>query len=314
MGNAHGIRVQRWCEPGVTPLEIWDLPVPGGLLWQRAGAGRLAEAGGAGERERRLLAMGADLGRALAAAGQGRSGLRWAGAADSRWVYLTGGLAAEPVLVGAVWDVLDPDLQVIAAAGAEARFPGEEAGLWVASQLGQRRACVVDVGQTSVKASLVGHGNVWRGVVMRDMARLPMAYHVGYDTLPVAYLRDQYREAVAFVGEAVAAALQGAPAEARGGALVLGLPCELGPDLMPGHCTYAGWMGRAELAGDLAAAIAARLETGFEWAVAMNDAELAGVAVKTRLRAGGGAAGKGLVVTLGFGPGGAIVDLGGPGS
>jgi len=98
--------------------------------------------------------------------------------------------------------------------------------------------------------------------------------------------------------------------------VVLALPCGLGADLKPGPCTYAGWRDRADLVSRIARTaireasrgrmeIPAASAPSIGWRV-LNDAELAGFAALAEMERLG-LEGKALVLTLGFGPGAAIV-------
>jgi len=96
--------------------------------------------------------------------------------------------------------------------------------------------------------------------------------------------------------------------------LVLALPSALADDNTPEGCTYPGWEGCAELLPR----IAARLDDWIQgdpshpWRVAegrillLNDAELA--ARSARLQSSAVASRITLALTLGFGPGAAILD------
>jgi hypothetical protein len=92
--------------------------------------------------------------------------------------------------------------------------------------------------------------------------------------------------------------------------VLLALPCSLDGALVPGPCTFPGWEAEADRVGEIVRS--AFPEAGPEgpraipWRV-LNDAELAGFAAleeMNRLDWGG----KALVLTLGFGPGGALVN------
>ena len=97
-----------------------------------------------------------------------------------------------------------------------------------------------------------------------------------------------------FGGEAIT---QHAPDPER---LVLALPCPLDDACVPGPCSY-GWQGEAELVPRILEV--ARLDAAA--VLVLNDAELA---AETALASTTGAApSRMLVLTIGFGPGGALV-------
>lgn len=72
--------------------------------------------------------------------------------------------------------------------------------------------------------------------------------------------------------------------------MVIGLPCTLTDDLIPGDSSYVGLEGRAEHVHAMLRGVAGR-------ALVLNDAELAAIGVGERA----------LVVTLGYAPGAAVV-------
>lgn len=105
--------------------------------------------------------------------------------------------------------------------------------------------------------------------------------------------------AVDFIG----AAFSGVPAkpEARIN-IVLALPCSINDALEPGACTY-GWESATELVPRVFANLQARGRvTGAARGVVLNDAELAAEAARAH-----GIDTPALVLTLGFGPGGALL-------
>jgi hypothetical protein len=156
----------------------------------------------------------------------------------------------------------------------DGRFAAERGGLETLAAQGRADGVVIDVGQTAAKLSVVTAGRV----VRREVRARPVSRSGGAE---VAW---------------IAAAAAGAPA------LVLALPCELDDACRPGACTYEGWEGDARVVERMCAPVA-----GPAWV--MNDAELAAVSARAELDEQGPRAARALVVTLGFGPGGAVVEL-----
>jgi hypothetical protein len=155
-------------------------------------------------------------------------------------------------------------------------FAGEAGGL---ALLGARGGLVVDAGQTAIKLSWPGG----RARVERDFASLPA------NVEPDDGARERVRAFFAGAIANAAARLDGAPA-----GVVLALPAELDDALVPGACSYP-------IAGDatLVADVLARAGLDGVPALVLNDAELAASDVP-RDRAT-------LVLTVGFGVGGALV-------
>jgi predicted NBD/HSP70 family sugar kinase len=87
-------------------------------------------------------------------------------------------------------------------------------------------------------------------------------------------------------------------------ALCLGLPCALDDALAPGACTY-GWESRASLVSDILAA--SGLNPPRATVRVLNDAELTAEAARRDGRVTGARV---LCLTLGFGPGGALLERG----
>jgi hypothetical protein len=148
-------------------------------------------------------------------------------------------------------------------------------GAWVGERGGLDLLCgegaVVDVGQTSIKVS-------WRGGrrrFERDWARLPFGPGLAADRVP---------EQRARLREFIASALPPA------GRIVLALPAELDDRGVPGPCSYLGMDGDMEL-----------VRTDAE-VLLLNDAELAAVSARPESR------GRTLVLTIGFGLGGAVIE------
>jgi hypothetical protein len=135
--------------------------------------------------------------------------------------------------------------------------------------LGGPDALVVDLGQTSVKVSRAGH----------PRARIDRG--------------SPSESAKALLGKGMASSGSNPPPVA-----VVGLPAELDDEGVPGPSTYDDLTGNAKLVETVLA--------GLGWtstrALVLNDAELAAATVALRAPPG-----KTLVLTIGFGVGGALV-------
>ena len=131
-------------------------------------------------------------------------------------------------------------------------------------------------------------------VFERNLTTLP-SLHIG---TPRPEDGRHVRAAVRFVGDALRTFVE---ETATPDALCLALPCPLDAALMPGGCTY-GWEGHAPLVTDLLHAAGL---TGGGTVLVLNDAELAAEAARgdTRLEDSR----RVLCLTLGFGPGGALL-------
>lgn len=189
----------------------------------------------------------------------------------------------EVVLVGGAADGL-----VWAGARVPARLAddphgcAERGGRAILARLGEHeRGLVVDLGQSRLKIS-----GARRHSHPRDFARIPVS------TRPV----DGAGRAALIAW--VAAALREAADERPPAAIVLALPCEIAADGELGTCSYPWAAGEAIVAEFLAAAGLAGLP-----GVLLNDAELAAIGVAER----GPIAAPTLVLTVGFGIGGALV-------
>lgn len=185
-------------------------------------------------------------------------------------VALVGGAAGE-----VVWRSRIPAERV-----AEAERCAERGGHAILARAGAR-GLVVDLGQSLLKVS-----GARRRVYPRDLGRIPLS------TRPVDGAGRA--ELVAFV----AAALREAAEDSAPEAIVLALPCEIADDGAVASCSYPWGAGDPIAAEFLAAAGLAAVPT---WLI--NDAELAAVGVAED----GPRRGTTLVLTLGFGVGGALV-------
>jgi hypothetical protein len=268
---------------GVTPLEVWNLPVLGRELWELLGASRKEADRRAGVPESALAS------RLLPALAGALEALVRRHAVDAVW--LSGGLACLEGFGPALAEVPLPCPVHVAA---EPRFAPALVGPRVLAPLRPSRPIAVDVGQTSIKCVAPGALRVFE----RDTAALPLLL-IGQ---PRPADGHHVRAAVRFIGGALRAFVQ---RERPPDAVCLALPCPLDGALVPGGCTY-GWEGHASLVADIVRE-AGLPDTGGT-VLAMNDAELAAEAAREDARLAG--ARRVLCLTLGFGPGGVLLERG----
>lgn len=255
---------------GVVPVELWDVELSRGILWDHME--RHALPGALVEAVERL--------RSGTARTRSRSPIpaltRELGA-----LWLAGGRAStiDPVTLGAalglpVWLADEPT--TFAERGGRALVPDAAA------------LAVIDLGQRRLKLSVGGkrfeHERPWDRLPLRetspsvDPARARAALH-------------------AWVGAALAGAASST--NTAPDAVVLALPCELPDAPIPGSSSYPGLLGDTTFVASILAA------AGWHPArvLVLNDAELAAVAAGLDARAHGTLT---LVLTLGFGVGGAL--------
>jgi hypothetical protein len=255
--------------PGVVPLELWDLELREGILWDHMQAhalpaalveavGRLRD-GTAHTRARTPIpSLVRDLGGLWLAGGGARS-------IDAEALHHALGLP--------VWIADDP--AAFAERGARALVPHASA------------LAVIDLGQSRLKLFVGGR----RFELERPWDRLPLRGSVHVEPASARAILRQW------VGRALSDAT--ARTGAQPDAVVFALPCELADAPVPGPSSYPGLRGDAALVPDvLAAAGWARARV-----LVLNDAELAAVAAKLDPRTRGTLT---LVLTLGFGVGGAL--------
>jgi len=216
--------------------------------------------------------FGAELARVVdaLAAGTARtpSGTRFpAVARQLERVVLAGGLARE-----VAW----PAGATPAAIASEPGRCSERGGLAILARAG-RRGLVIDLGQSTLKIATCEH----RFVSARDLLAIPPNTGRGREVL------------VDWVANALAEAARAAPPDA----LVFALPCEVSPLGRIGTCSYPWAEGDDIVLEILDAAGLSRVP-----AALLNDAELAAIGV-----ADAGAGARTLVLTLGFGVGGALL-------
>ncbi len=339
--SVHGWSARRHVPEGVTPLEVWNLPVLGHELWELLGATRV-------ERDRR--------------AGIPESMLAFhllpvlAGALaeliprhDADAVWLSGGLACLEgfeELLSEMTSLLPCPVYV----AKDPRFAPVRAGLRLLEPLSPASPVAFDVGQTSVKCASPGATRIFE----RDTDALPLrligtprpedGHHI---PAAVAFIGGALRTFVEQVaGTSSPKRFEAATSEARretvrppmqpgaatrdapggptpadtgngatppGGlretgtpdAMCLALPCPVDGTFIPGGCTY-GWEGHASLVADLlqAAGLAGANSRGT--VLVLNDAELAAEAAREDARLADSR--RILCLTLGFGPGGALLE------
>ena len=284
--GALGWTPRRHRPSGVTPLEVWNLPVMGRELWELLGAPRLDVARQEGLPEEHLASL---LMPPLASA---LETLVHSHAVDAVW--LSGGLAClqgfGPRLVEAT-----SRLGVPVHVAREPRLAPVLAGLRLLTREGSVRPLALDVGQTSIKRMSATTSEVFE----RDLSRLPRLF-IG---MPRPADGHHIVAAVRFIASALRSNAKTGPDDAPD-ALCLALPSPLDDALVPGGCTY-GWEGHASLVEDILAE--ARLAASHDGEVlVLNDAELAAEAARgdSRLHSHR----RVLCLTLGFGPGGAVLD------
>ncbi|AGC41653.1 hypothetical protein MYSTI_00295 [Myxococcus stipitatus DSM 14675] len=278
---------RRYRAPGVTPLEVWNLPVLGRELWEHLSAPRVEADRLAGVPEARLAQR---LMPGLLAAIEV---LVHRHAVDAVW--LTGGLLCledfEPALAEAARGLRCP----IHLAEAP-RFAPVLAGLQLLPASASN-PLALDVGQTSVKC--VSRHTPPR-VFERDVTALPRLF-IGR---PRPAEGHHIPAAVHFIAGALRGFARDTDTRASDG-LCLALPCPLDDALLPGGCTY-GWEGHASLVHDLLAH-AGLPDSGD--VLVLNDAELSAEAARGEPRLASHA--RILCLTLGFGPGGALLERAG---
>jgi len=266
-------RMERVCEPAVTPFEIWDLLVANSALGERlyepAFAPVLREA-------LQNLHSGAGVTRATGPLPPALKGF------DA--VFLAGGRA------------LDPGLQALVANippvffGADGVFTSAAGGFHLLSARGLS-GWVLDLGQSQLKIATPER----RWLFPRDSTRLRAAGEVPVSEL--AAQRRRLKEFLALKLEAVNVA-----SGCRPKALVAALPTRLADDGTPLGGSYAGLRGYRELLPD----VLGMLGLSDIPLLVLNDAELCGFAALADSRLGPFR--KILVLTLGFGLGAALTQ------
>jgi hypothetical protein len=278
-------RVRRFRGNGVSGLELWNRTLGDCLFWERVGAPRVDRLRAEGWSE---AEVGRDQAGSVALA---LDDLHQEIGFDS--AFVAGGLLEIEGFASALQASGLP-CPVRLGPGA---FAGEAGGLALLDSLDLPGGIVLDLGQTAIKAS---SGRA-RTVRARDPASLPLELIDPAGSRPPPS-RKRVDAAAAFVTAAVHDLL------ARSGppqpAVVLALPCPLDDDLVPGGCTY-GWEGDPSLVPALVDALADALDTKALEVLVLNDAELVAESARLELRPAAGE--RVLCLTLGFGPGGALL-------
>lgn len=271
-GQAAGVHRLRL--DGVVPLEVWDVIVGEHPLHEQMGSEHLPGL---------LLAALQDLRAGVARTLSGVGSLR--AACDFALAYLGGGLTLRPGLAAALTGAPFPVI-----VDANGPFVGEAGGLSLLHKLG-RSGLVIDFGQTAIKVTARGR----RFALPRDWSRLPPA-----DRVAAGRVGSQREALRAFLAGSVGQCLERI-AHFRPEAAVVALPCELDDYGCPGPSSYAGMDGDATLVTDCLRSAG----LGDIPVLLLNDAELA--AASARLCDAVPRQGKTLVLTLGFGVGGAVL-------
>ncbi|WP_163994103.1 ROK family protein [Pyxidicoccus caerfyrddinensis] len=283
--SPQGWDARRHVPEGVTPLEVWNLPVLGSELWELLGAARVERDRSEGVPESmiafHLLPV---LAGALA---------ELVPRHDADAVWLCGGLACLEGFAELVEETTAA-LPFPVYVAEDPRFAPAHAGLRLLEPLRSTSPVALDVGQTSIKCASPSSQRVFE----RDSAALPFLL-IG---TPRPEDGHHVPAAVRFIGDALRTFVeQAVPPDA----LCLALPCPLDAALVPGGCTY-GWEGHTPLVADLLHASGLTAPKDGGTVLVLNDAELAAEAARydTRLEDSQ----RVLCLTLGFGPGGALLE------
>jgi hypothetical protein len=255
----------------VRSLSVFDLDLRGTPLWRRLGQPRVDALRAARVPEQRI-------GAELAATTQAALRELRARHAFER-AFVAGGLTLLDGFAARLRDSAGVPLQVC----DDGAFVGERGGR---ALLGHpARGLVADVGQTAIKLS----SSERRLLRARDASLLPLEL-VDPGGAPPRPEPQRLSRAAEFIGAAIAEL--GAP----GDRWVLALPCPLDDACVPGPCSY-GWQDEARLVP----AIVERSRLAPCEVLVLNDAELAAETALLDCRP------PLLVLTLGFGPGAALV-------
>ncbi len=256
----------------IRPLELWDLRVGPGILWDHMAS---ADFGGV-------------LRGCLAEVWQGTAETRSEGRVPA-WakgfasVYLTGGGAGQVAgdLMNGPWqEVLAGDDQSFAGeAGGRALLAGHDCTGWV-----------LDLGQSTLKISTGGQRYSWP----RDLDLLP----IRTDEISVSETLLQRARLRQFLAAALSECLRAGAAPPE--ALVCALPSRLDENGVPEGSSYIGMKDDATLLPE-SLALAGLAQTRI---LVLNDAELAAVSASLDPRLQHHPA---LVLTIGFGVGAALI-------
>ncbi len=298
-------RLSRVRRDGVESIPVWNLPLADGrLFWEIAGA-PFVEA-------MRLRGVADVLIARDIAAAVADAAVRLHARHHFERIWITGGLTRMPGFDTAVISALAdaPFKPRLSEAGA---FAGEAGGRDVLAAFDQPGGVVADVGQTSIKVSVLHApaapgtppappAPAYRILRARHLDELPRRF-IGAAQVTPAGARAVVEHAAPWIAEAVLDALEAAAPLSVPPALVLALPCPIADDLTLGACTY-GWERDASLVPRIATALdqAGAFEGAMRVSVlVLNDAELAALSAPSGALT--------LALTLGFGPGAALVQL-----
>lgn len=316
MSDGYDGRLERGRHPDVEPLEVWQLELDGAPVRRLLGVPD-ADAMRARGAEERFVGehLGARAGRFVHRLRSGgydpslfpdsqQSAAR--AVRGCRHVCFAGGLSRLEGFERAAREHCDSTWMLAdGEAGAALRGAGEV----VADEIdGSEPIFAVDVGQTAVKSALI---RVEQGGAPalehlrrteRPLDRLPIGVP-NPEAAPGERPQESCAEdSIAFIADTIDGAL--GDLSVRPECVVLALPCKLEDDLTPGVSTYEGWDRTPDLVERMVRRSGLDEPGRRIWAV--NDAELAGCAVRADA-AGRDRTGDVLVLTLGFGPGGAYV-------
>lgn len=205
--------------------------------------------------------------------------------ADCIWV---GGGAARRIEV--------PDVEV--RVDRSGRFVAERGGAALLAERGHAVGAVVDVGQTAVKVSVVGEEAPRRYVEKRpaELRQVSASEQWMLDADDIAEQRDK---AVAFIGAAAVRTL--GPIRPP---IILAMPCAVEQDLTTGPCSYVGFEGDSSLILDIVRTMQSLASPVY----VANDAVIAAESARWDMADLGHDAERVLVVTLGYGVGGALLE------
>ncbi|MBI3099071.1 MAG: hypothetical protein HYY93_12640 [Planctomycetes bacterium] len=249
------------------PLEIWDMEVKRGLLWQNRD----------------------DLPAALDMIRRGEPRYRWSrtdsgAAAGFDGLFVLGRGVDRHVFQSFVREPHDYRIRLHRR---NWRVLMQKAGARLLARLGHSSGHILDFGQSVLKCLRWRNGRPleWRAL-RRDGRALPHLQHGTVD--------EDIDEARGRLVHAAASFIRDAgPPESVGGCFVFALPCELDDDGIPGPCSYAGLEGYRDFVRDVLEAAGVKLGTAY----VMNDAELAALASPGRLGK------RVLTITMGYGIG-----------
>ncbi len=305
--------IERVLDPAIRPLEVWNedfgaqpAGAAGSLLYQAIGSQRLdalrAQSSSAREAAETL---GSDVARTLRLLVDRDVG----GAGQARAVWLGGGLLNSE---GVRDTVLKASLPFPVVVADDPTFCGAAGGKQLLAQYGDGRGVVLDMGQTSIKGIAYSKGRARQLVFPRDHHSLPLRLPDDADPISAQQAHVFIERAAGFVARVIHGFV--AVREPPPPLLVLALPTAVSDNGTPQACTYPGWSGYVELVPRITAQLDEWIQTdhGHPWRNAegrvllLNDAELA--ARSARLQSGIAAARTALVMTLGFGPGAALLS------